>query len=86
MSGDEEVNGTDKQIPAIIVGWDGEENRVHLQFDGAKFKNLEFVSAVLGIAKEQIDTQRRMMLADQMKQKQQQAQMEAKALRGLRLG
>ncbi len=59
----EETNGStepeDRQIPAIVIGWDETKNDVTVKWD-ARFNNHRFILAVLGMAVSAVEFEKKM--------------------------
>lgn len=68
----EETNGHSPELPFLLIGWDGEKQIVDIKAHPS-FKSLEFMIALLDMARAKLDTQRRLLAAQQMQQAQQEA-------------
>lgn len=71
-------NPVAKQLPAVAIGWDAENQKIQLQFDNKQFKTWDMLIAVFELAKLEAQSQRQIaLMANLQRQQVEAAQAEA---------
>ncbi len=72
-----------KQLPVIVIGWDADRQVAHLQVDQS-FKSVDMAIAVVRMALDNLEGQRRVIQAQQLHAAQIEAQQAAMLAQGLK--